>query len=116
MSTTLSTSSVYSIKKTAPAHLHKKLIPDFAFGGKRLIYDVSYLASREPDCMSGSKAELKCETACTVNLPNISYHDERATKFFENGLVLADGTQIEADVVLAATGERNTHIRKQQVS
>lgn len=78
-----STSSVRYMKK-APKKFHDKLIPDFKIGCKRLIFDHSYIPS--------------------LSDPRMDLTNESIDHVTKHSVVLTDGTEVEADVIIACTG------------
>lgn len=70
--------------KTAPKKFHDKLIPHFKIGCKRLIFDQGY---------------IPC-----LNDPRVDVTNESIDHVTKNSVVLTDGTEVEADIIVACTG------------
>lgn len=81
------------MRSKVPAHLHEAIIPTFSLGCKRRVFDPGYL-----DCLSDERMHL--ETRKTM-------------KIVADGLVLADGTTLDADVIVTANGFRTNHFLDQ---
>lgn len=64
--------------------LRKKVTPDYDIGCKRVLFSSDYYP--------------------TLNKDNVDVLTAGVQRFTENGLVLSDGSEIEADVVVMATG------------
>lgn len=72
------------IRTTAPKEYQEMLIPDFKIGCKRLIFDYKYVPS--------------------LNNPKFDLSDQRIDQVTAHHVVLADGTRIPADIIVACTG------------
>ena len=72
------------MRSAAPEKYHDLLIPDFEIGCKRRIYDPGYLAS--------------------LHSEKITPTDQPAKEIVPNGVRMADGSIIEADVIIMASG------------
>lgn len=70
--------------KTAPEKYHHLLIPDYKVGCKRLIFDYRYIPSLHDPRMHLTGHEIDHITG--------------------NSVVLSDGTELEADIIVACTG------------
>lgn len=78
----------YMLSKTPP-ELYEAIVPDFELGCKRRIFDPGYLDS--------------------LRDPRLHIESRRAVKIVHDGIVLADGTKLEADVILLANGYRSNY-------
>lgn len=72
------------MREKAPARYHDMLIPDFEVGCKRRIFDPGYLDSLHAD--------------------NLELTDAPVAEIVPEGVKMADGRLIEADVIVACTG------------
>lgn len=78
------TQSARRYMKKAPKKYHDKIIPSFKIGCKRLIYDHSYIPA-----LSDSRLDIT-----NIQIEQIN----------KNSILLKDGSEIEADVIVACTG------------
>lgn len=72
------------ITSVAPKKYHNMLIPDYKIGCKRLIFDYTYVPS--------------------LNNPKFDMSDCPIKEVTENKVILTDGRQIDADIIVACTG------------
>lgn len=72
------------VHKFAPEKYHRMLLPDYKIGCKRLVFDYIYVP--------------------TLNNPRVELTDKQIDHVEEHGLVLKDGTRVEADIIVACTG------------
>ncbi|ODV78528.1 FAD/NAD(P)-binding domain-containing protein [Suhomyces tanzawaensis NRRL Y-17324] len=72
------------MRRNCPKKFQDKVIPEFKVGCKRLIFDYSYLKS--------------------LHDPRIDLRSENIDHVKERSIVLTDGSEIPADVIIACTG------------
>lgn len=77
------TVSLHYMRK-APAKYHDMIIPEFKIGCKRLIFDHNYIPS--------------------LHDPRLSLTNHEIDHFTKDSIILTDGTEVKADIVVACTG------------
>lgn len=76
--------ATHYITSTAPKKFHKMLLPSYKIGCKRLIFDYHYIPS--------------------LNNPKFDMSDSPIKEITENKVILNDGREIDADIIVACTG------------
>ncbi|EGV66297.1 FAD-dependent monooxygenase [Yamadazyma tenuis] len=76
--------SVRYMRKTVPKKFHDVLIPKYKIGCKRLIFDYVYCP--------------------TLHDPRIDVKAEQVVEVKEHSVILTDGSEIQADIIVACTG------------
>ncbi|KAM9905026.1 hypothetical protein OXX79_002399 [Metschnikowia pulcherrima] len=72
------------IKSVAPEKYHDMLLPSYKVGCKRIIFDYKYVPS--------------------LKNPRFDLTNQRISRVTKNAVVLEDGTEVKADVIVACTG------------
>ncbi|CAD6567401.1 MAG: hypothetical protein CYPHOPRED_001652 [Cyphobasidiales sp. Tagirdzhanova-0007] len=72
------------IRQSTPAKYHDDIIPDFAFGRKRCVFDNGFLR--------------------TLHRSNVEFYCEHVSEIVEDGIIRPNRQKVFADVIIAATG------------
>lgn len=97
-----------SVWEKAPAAYRDQLIPNFAYGTKRPVFDVDYLQT----CMflSFCFSNYTCSVLSwrfggTVHRHNVTLYFEAIKSLAQTSVICQTGVAIKADIIIAAIGK-----------